>query len=233
MKNFYGFLVDRVGAVLLNSQLFSASQLATGVDGVPSIAADGSLLGVDGAVLGVSRLAALPAAPVDAVSAAAATNTLTSNNTNVDPGDVANVAGKAYTLVAALTPLEGEVLIGGSADASLTNLASAINHTGTPGTDYSCAAANPNASSSAVAAHALAFTALAVGAGGNALTLSTTAATLTPGGATFSGGVTAVAGTPGFQDQVGAFAGQPYFCTEAATVATAGAWKKFTLEDLS
>lgn len=41
-----------------------------------------------------------------------------------------------YTLKTALTPTRGEVLIGGSIDNALTNLARAMNGTGTPGTDY-------------------------------------------------------------------------------------------------
>lgn len=231
MKNFFGSLVDRLGAVM-PTQLFTAAQLEADMAGVPALDANGNLIGVDGAIAGVSKFAPLAAAPVDAVEEEFAQNTLTSDNTNVDPADVVTVAGKAYTLVAALTPLEGEVLIGGTADLSLTNLARAINHTGTPNVDYKCAAANTNASSSAVASHALTFTARTAGAGGNALGLTTTAATLTPGAATFSGGVTGIDGTPGEENQVGAFDGQPYFCTEAATIVTAGAWKKLTLEDL-
>src|SRR4051812_26191113 len=79
-------------------------------------------------------------APVDAV---AASDTLTSNNTNVTAADTVTVGTKVYTFRASLTPLEGEVLRGGSADASLLNLIRAINHTGTPDTDYKCAAVHP------------------------------------------------------------------------------------------
>lgn len=67
---------------------------------------------------------------------------ITSNNTNVSDGDTLTVGGKTYTFKTALTPTEGEVLIGANADASLLNLIRAINHTGTPDTDYKCAAAN-------------------------------------------------------------------------------------------
>lgn len=230
MKNFYGFLVDRVGAVVAGSRLFSDAQIAAGMVGAPAIAPNGTLMGPDGAVLQAavaSAIAPIAAAPIDAI---AATQTLTSNNTNVSNNNTVTVNGKVYTYKTALTPTEGQVLIGADADGSLTNLASAINHTGTPGTDYSCAAANPDASSGAVAAHALTFTARTAGASGNALTLAKTAATLTVGGATFAGGVD---GTPGVLNQLGAFGGQPYYCTAAATVATAGAWKKLTLGSLS
>jgi hypothetical protein len=86
---------------------------------------------------------------------AAAGTSLTSNNTNVSDGDTVTIGEKVYTFKTSLTPTEGEVLIGGTADASLLNLIRAINHTGTPDTDYKCAAANTTASAdSAVASHA-------------------------------------------------------------------------------
>lgn len=52
-----------------------------------------------------------------------------------------NLAGKTYTFKTTLTPSEGQVHINGSLDAALLNLIRAINHTGTPNTDYKCAAA--------------------------------------------------------------------------------------------
>jgi len=68
---------------------------------------------------------------------------LTSNNTAPSDGDQVELGAKVYTFKTALTPTEGEVLIvAGDADASLLNLIRAINHTGTPDTDYKCAAAN-------------------------------------------------------------------------------------------
>jgi hypothetical protein len=49
---------------------------------------------------------------------------------------------KTYTLKTVLTPTEGEVLINGT-EGSFINLIAAINHAGTPGTDYSCSAEHP------------------------------------------------------------------------------------------
>lgn len=130
-----------------------------------------------------------------AVTAVAATDTLTSNNTNVSDGDTVTIQGTAYRFKNTLAQI-GDIKIGASADATLTSLAKAINGTGVAGTDmFTGTPADPNVSSSTVSAHALTFTALVTGTGGNAYTLATTAVTLTPGGATFSGGVTGVVGT--------------------------------------
>lgn len=68
---------------------------------------------------------------------------LTSNNTTPTAGDTVTIGAKTYTFRTALTPTEGEVLIAGSADAALLNLIRAINHTGTPNTDYKCSAVHP------------------------------------------------------------------------------------------
>jgi len=123
-------------------------------------------------------------------NAVAATNTLTSNNTNVSDGDTVTINGRVYTFKTTLTGTINQIHIGGSADASLTNLAAAINGTGTPGTDYTTlTTVNTDVSSSAVSGgHALTFTALSAGTSGNALTLAKVATTLSVGGATFSGG---------------------------------------------
>jgi hypothetical protein len=118
-----------------------------------------------------------------------AKGTLTSNNTNVSNADTVTVGGKTYTYKTALTPTEGEVLIGGSADASLLNLIRAINHTGTPDTDYKCAAANANVSAdAAVVAHAFKVHALVGGETGDAIASTKVAATLTWSAATLTGG---------------------------------------------
>jgi hypothetical protein len=132
----------------------------------------------------------------ETLAAATATNTVTSNNTNVSNNDTVTVQGRVYTFKTALTPAEGEVLIGANADASLLNLAHAINGTGgTPGTDYQVATANAFATSSAVTSHAITLTARASGTAANAWTLAKSAATLTVGGATFSGGTADPAAT--------------------------------------
>lgn len=128
-----------------------------------------------------------------------ATATLTSDNTNVANNDTVTIGNKTYTFKAALTPVEGEVLIGANADASLLNLIRAINHTGTPNTDYKCAAAHTQVSAAAaVTAHAFLITSLNAGTGANAYASTETSAHLSFGGATFAGGVAGYA----FGDQI-------------------------------
>jgi hypothetical protein len=119
-----------------------------------------------------------------------ASNTLISDNTAPADGDTVTIGTKVYTFKTALTPTEGEVLIGGSADASLLNLIRAINHTGTPNTDYKCAAAHPLVTAApAVTAHAFAVTAKTPGTGGNSIATTETSTHLSWGPATLTGGV--------------------------------------------
>jgi hypothetical protein len=119
----------------------------------------------------------------------AATNTVTSNNTNVSNGDTVTINGAVYTFVTSLSGASYEVLIGANADASLTNLRKAVNGSGIPGTDYGLnTAVNRDVTAGAVTSHAITLTAISTGTIGNSLTLAKSATTLTVGGATFSGG---------------------------------------------
>ncbi len=77
------------------------------------------------------------------MSDAHATGIITSDGTIPSDADTVTIGSKTYTFKTVLTPTEGEVLIGGSAAVALDNLKSAIMHTGTPDTDYKCAAAHP------------------------------------------------------------------------------------------
>lgn len=71
-----------------------------------------------------------------AFTGALATQTLTSDATNVSDGETCTVGNQVYTFKTALTPTAGEVLIGADAATTLDNLKAAINGTGTAGTDY-------------------------------------------------------------------------------------------------
>lgn len=125
------------------------------------------------------------------VLAVQATNTVTSSGVNVTADDTVTVNGKAYKFVAA-PAVEGDVDIGATAEETLSNLLNAINHAGELEVDHFCAAAHPTVMAVSSNATVLNLRALAFGAGGNALTLAKSAVTLTVGGGTFSGGVTAV-----------------------------------------
>lgn len=121
---------------------------------------------------------------------APATGTLTSDATAPSDGDTVTIGTKVYTYKTTLTPTEGQVLINGGADAALLNLIRAINHSGTPGTDYFVAVANTQVSAAtSVTSHAFAVTALANGTAGNAIATTETSSHLSWGAATLSGGV--------------------------------------------
>lgn len=123
-----------------------------------------------------------------------ATGTLTSDGTAPDDGDTVVIGNKTYTFKTALTPTEGEVLIGASAAAALDNLKSAINHTGTPDTDYKCAAAHTQVQATTNTDTTQVVQALVAGTAANAYATTTPVGTHQSWGATtLTGGVAAVA----------------------------------------
>ena len=112
-----------------------------------------------------------------------------SDNTNVADGGTVTIDTKGYTYKTALPPTEGEDFVCADADGSPPNFICAINHTGTPGTDYSCAAAHPTVSAAAaVTAHAFLITSLLTGTGPNAIATTETSAHLSWGATTLASG---------------------------------------------
>lgn len=86
-------------------------------------------------------------------------------------GNTITIAGKVYTFQTALTNVDGNILIGASTAATLTNLTNAINASGgVPGTDY---AAAMTANASVSASGATVVTAKSGGTSGNAIAMST------------------------------------------------------------
>jgi len=121
-----------------------------------------------------------------------ATGTLTSNNTAPTDGDTVTIDGKVYTAKTTLTPLEGEVLINNTADGFLLNLSRAINHLGTPNTDYKCALPHPTVTAAtSLTGHTFAITARVPGTAGNAIATTEEAATLSWGATTLTSGTDA------------------------------------------
>lgn len=103
-----------------------------------------------------------------------------SNNTNVSDNDTIQIGNKIYRFKT--TPsTEGDVDIGANADGSLTNLIRAINHTGTPGTDYICANAHTQVAATAtLSGHSMEVYDLEESYdGAEYILVTTTAATLT------------------------------------------------------
>jgi len=172
----------------------------------------------------------LGAAPVDAV---AATATVTDGNlSNYNVNQTLTVGTKVYKFVAGPVAVEGDILIGASADASLNNLVNAINNDqilGVPGTDHKVVAAHPLVAAAPVGAHATVLTARTKGVSGNAIALSKVGAFGTVSGAFLQNGID---GTPGTPTQIEIYNGQPYICIAPATIITTGAWKKLTIASL-
>lgn len=132
----------------------------------------------------------------------AASGTLTSDQTRPADGATIRIGNKTYTFKTTLTPTEGEVFIsntGGDeatkADNTLLNLIRAINHTGTPNTDYKCAAVHTQVTAAAsVTSHAFAVTAIASGTGPNAYITLSSSAHLSWGAGTLASGAAGAAG---------------------------------------
>jgi hypothetical protein len=120
---------------------------------------------------------------------ALATGVLTSDNNNVVAGDTVTIGSITYTFRASVTVLN-DVQIGANADASLLNLINTINLTGSAGTTYMLAqSGHPEVYSViSVTAHAFMITAKRPGTLGNAVGTTETAASLSWGGTTLTGG---------------------------------------------
>lgn len=157
-----------------------------------------------------------------ALGDAAATGTITSNNTNVSAADTVTINGQVYTFVTAFGTGNNayNVIIGATADASLTNLEAAINATAGMGTTYG-AGTLPNfyVSSSDVVSHVITLTARSTGTQGNSITLAKSAATLTVSAATLTGGATAASN----QVLIGANTTASLANLKSALASTAGA----------
>jgi len=171
-------------------------------------------------------------APVDAV---AATGTITDGNaSDYDVNQTITINGKEYKFKSALTEpaVEGEVLIGGTADSSLNKLVQAINRNtqlGTPGVDYNVAAAHPDVTAGAVGAHATILTAKVKGVVGNSITLAKAGAYGTVSDTTLKNGVD---GMPGNARDIKIVSGQPYICLADSTTTSTGTWKKLSIASL-
>lgn len=118
----------------------------------------------------------------DATVVAKPDATITSNNTNVSDGDTVEIGSITYTFKDTIAS-SGHVHIGADADASLLNLISAINHTGTAGTDYAntgvTSVVHPEVSAaSSVTSHSFKVTSKLSGVGDARYAVDTTAATL-------------------------------------------------------
>jgi len=124
----------------------------------------------------------------EAFEVTSAAGTITSTGVNVTDADTLTIGTTVYrfknTMAAAY-----DVKIGATAAITITNLKAAINETGTPGTEYYAGTVvHPDVAASDETATTLEITALRPGTLGNAIATTDTAATLSFGAATLTGG---------------------------------------------
>lgn len=131
---------------------------------------------------------------VTTLTEALASQTLTgSNAANATNGSWVTIGTVTYTLVTTLGAAQNQVLIGTTADNTLTNLVDAITGGGTAGTNYSNGTVtNTQVTASGPTSHVVTITALTVGTFSNGITISTTEPTYTFGGTNLAGGVNPV-----------------------------------------
>ncbi len=164
-----------------------------------------------------------------AIDAVAASATLTSDTTAPSDDDTVTIGTKVYTFKTTLSTdpaVEGEVLIGASAAAALDNLKSAVNHEGTAGTDYTCAAAHPDVEATDNADTTQKFVARVKGTAGNAIAVAETSDHLTWGSevTVFAGGVDGTVGTK-YDIKLPADGKTLYFAIADGTIADTGKWR--------
>lgn len=117
-----------------------------------------------------------------------ATGTLTAVDVFIDTETVV-VGGKTYTTQTTLTNVDGNVLVGASAAATLQNLFDAINLTGTPGTQYAAAMTlNAHVVATAVTATTLVVKSKVSGSIGNLIASTETQTNASWGGAVLASG---------------------------------------------
>lgn len=146
--------------------------------------ADGLLLQVYlGGTRGTSTLTA---------TQVAATGTLTTTGNAVN-NETVTIGSHVYTWKGTLTGAADEVLVGGSADASLTNLMNAINGGTGEGTTYGTGTvAHTQVTATHPTTSTLVVTAITAGDAGNAIATTETMTSAAWGGALMSGGLTNV-----------------------------------------
>lgn len=126
--------------------------------------------------------------------AARGTFTVAGGGNKIVDGVTSTLGTKTYTFKTALTPTEGEILIGANDTAALVNFLRAINHTGTPDTDYKCAAVHPTVTAISSDATNLIVEAKTKGTIGNSIVSTETGADTSWNGTTLG---TTVAGSDG------------------------------------
>lgn len=169
--------------------MFSKSSLAAGSTSAIFIDANNNYINIP-----IVNNADVALIEIDIAGDTTPTGVLTGTNAaNATDGKIVTIGDVVYTLKSSLTAggtTPYEVKIGASADATLTNLAHAINGTGgTPGTDYGVGTlANPYVTAGSVTSHAITVTAREDSAAENAVATTTNEPTYSWGDTTLADG---------------------------------------------
>lgn len=138
-------------------------------------------------IASIDASGALPKLTVTGNVQASGTLTFTGQPAN---GETVTIGTKVYTFQTVLTNVDGNVLIGGTTAASITNLKNAINVNGlgTPGTDFALATVANTQVTATATATTLVATAIVAGVNGNSIATTKVLVNATWGGATLAGG---------------------------------------------
>jgi hypothetical protein len=185
--------LDLTGHALSNLSIESGTPVnavaAAGILTLIGAVVDGELITIGDEVYEIDTdgvINEVGAIPIDVSAfavASQATLTVTGGGNQIANNDTVTLDSggtneKVYTFKTALTPTEGEVLIGANDTAALLNLKNAINHEGTPDTDYSCAAAHPSVVGTSSDATTLIVSALTPGTAGDSIVTAEVSAEL-------------------------------------------------------
>lgn len=196
------FFVDKYGAITSNSSLYVGrgpsqvtNNIVIGSQALNRAAATGGasvIIGQRAAFDSESTIGGNVAIGEDALrgtgSGVAATGSVNLTAGNAADGDTAVINGKTYTWQTTLTNVDGNVLIGASATASILNLKNAITLGTGSGTTYAAATTAHTTVTASASTTTCTVTALTVGTGGNAYTLAVTGTNPARSAATLAGG---------------------------------------------
>jgi len=151
------------------------------------VTVNSNLSRVDGALIALNESGTAPQADARSIKAS---GTLTVVNTqNFADTETVTIDAKTYTFQTALTDVDGNVLIGANADASLANLVAAVTLGAGSGTTYAASTTlHPTVTAAPGAADTMTATAKTGGTAGDSIATTETSAQASWGGATLAGG---------------------------------------------
>jgi len=177
---------------------FKINSLPNLTDGTPYLATEVETSALGNVALNLDNIGFSKVPPVNAstsfsivagVSNTAATQTLTSNQTNPNVGEIITIGPTQYKFVLAFSGAANEVLIQPTADQTMSALIAAINNQSGSGVTYSLGTPkDPTVVAGVLTSHHFTVTAIVGGNVGNSVVTYSTAASTTWGAATLTGG---------------------------------------------